>query len=125
MRGLFETDGLHVLRFHSLDFLENTMTESTVILKEKSKDVYFTQKELAKRWRVTESTIKSIRDNGGISYFYPPNSSRVLYPINEVVRIERELLVSNKKEVGKRKEQSVTRREKPVISENSSREWRI
>jgi hypothetical protein len=90
-----------------------------------SRDVYFTQKELAKRWRVTESTIKSIRDNGGISYFFPPNSSRVLYPRNEVVRIERELLVSNKKEVRKRKEQSVNKREKPVISENSSREWRI
>jgi len=91
----------------------------------KCNDVYLTQKELAKRWRVTESTIKSIRDNGGIAHFYPPNSSRVLYPTNEVLRIEAEQLVLNKKEVGKRKEQSVTRREKPVISENSSREWRI
>ena len=90
-----------------------------------SKDVYFTQKELARRWRVTESTIKSIRDNGGIAYFFPPNSSRVLYPVNEVVRVERELLVSNKKEVRKRKERPVTKREKPVISESSSREWRI
>ena len=101
------------------------MTESTVIHKEKSKDVYFTQKELAKRWRVTESTIKSIRDNGGLSYFFPPTSSRVLYPISEVVRIEKELLISNKKEVRKRKEQAVTKREQPVISKNSSREWRI
>ena len=101
------------------------MAESTIRQKENIKDVYFTQKELAKRWRVTEATIKNIRETGGVSYFIPPNSSRVLYPKSEVIRVEKEQLVQKNKEITKRKRQSVTKREKPVISENSSTEWRI
>ena len=50
--------------------------------------VYFTQKELAQRWRISESTVKSIRDRGEIPYFFPPNSSRVLYPREEILTIE-------------------------------------
>lgn len=88
-------------------------------------EVFFTQKELAERWRVTESTIKKIRDNGGISYFFPPNSSRVLYPKSEVIRVEREHLVQNKKEKNTLKKQFDSKMKKPVVSSNSDKKWEI
>ncbi len=60
--------------------------------------VYFTQKELAQRWRVSEATIKKIRDEGGIPYFIPPNSTRVLYPRYEVDQIEQNPINYTRKE---------------------------
>ncbi len=74
------------------------MPEITLEQFKNNTEVFFTQSELAERWRVTEATIKNIRDKGGISHFFLPNSSRVLYPIEEVIRIEIEHLILNKKE---------------------------
>jgi ABC-type microcin C transport system duplicated ATPase subunit YejF len=88
--------------------------------------VYFTQKELAQRWRITEATVKSIRDRGDIPYFFPPSSSRVLYPREEILTIEREQLNCNdKEEERQQKESAVNKRIKPVNPTNSKQEWRI
>ena len=92
---------------------------------ENNTEIFFTQKELAERWRVTEATIKNIRDKGGISHFFLPNSSRVLYPIEEVIRIETEHLVLNKKENNTLREQFDSKMKKPVVSSNSNKKWEI
>ena len=74
--------------------------------------VYYTQKELAQRWRITQATVKSIRDRGEIPYFFPPNSSRVLYPREEILTIEQEQLRSTNKEKRQQK--------KPVVNKRTS-----
>ncbi len=94
--------------------------------KNKKKEVvYFTQKELAQRWRITEATVKSIRDRGEIPYFFPPNSSRVLYPRKEILTIEQEQLRSANKEKRQQKQNTEYKMKKPVVSVQSTKEWRI
>lgn len=87
--------------------------------------VFFTQKELAQRWRVTEATVKSIRDRGEIPYFFPPNSSRVLYPREEILTIEQEQLNSTNKEKQQQKNTATSKRKQPVNPTKSKQEWRI
>ena len=93
--------------------------------KNKNDVVYFTQKELADRWRVTEATIKSIRDRGEIPYFVPPNSSRVLYPKKEILTIEQEQLKLTNKEKRQQKKTAISKRKQPVNPTKSKQEWRI
>jgi len=96
-----------------------------VKIKNENKDVvYFTQKELAQRWRITEATVKSIRDRGEISYFFPPNSSRVLCPREEILTIEQEQLISTNKE-SKHNRKATEIMKKPVSPTQSNKEWRI
>jgi len=87
--------------------------------------VFFTQKELAQRWRVTEATVKSIRDRGEIPYFFPPNSSRVLYPRKEILTIEQEQLISTNKEERQQIKFNKSKMKKPVVSAKPNKEWRI
>ena len=87
--------------------------------------IYFTQQELAKRWRVSEATIKKIRDNGGIPYFLPPNSSRVLYPRDEIIIVEQSKLNLTKKEGPRLKRHSEIKMKKPAVSSTSERKWEI
>ncbi len=101
------------------------MAEIKVEQEQNNTGVFFTQSELAERWRVTEATIKNIRDNGGISYFLPPKSSRILYPVEEVIRIEAEQLKLNKKEKNTLKKQFDSKMKKPVVSSNSDKKWEI
>lgn len=96
-----------------------------VIGKRNDDDVYFTQKELAQRWRVSEATIKNIRDNGGISYFFPPNSSRVLYPRDEIIAVEQNKLNLTSKEDLTLKKNTEFKMKKPVVSSNSDKKWEI
>ncbi len=86
-------------------------------------EIYYSQKELAARWKVTESTIKSWREKGIIPFFQLPLTSRILYPVQAILEIENDH--TKKKEVGTRKEISKNKRETSVISANSSRKWRI
>ena len=101
------------------------MAEIIVEQEQNNTEVFFTQKELAERWKVSEGTLKKIRDNGGISYFFPPNSRRVLYPVEEVIRIEANQLVLNKKEKNTLKKQFDSKMKKPVVSSNSDKKWEI
>ena len=86
---------------------------------------YFTQKELAQRWRITEATVKSIRDRGDIPYFFPPNSSRILYPVKQIIKIENDLLACKNKEDQKSRKLPETKVKKPVNPAKSDKEWRI
>ncbi len=93
--------------------------------KNKNDVVYFTQKELADRWRVTQATIKNIRDKGSIPYFFPPNSSRVLYPRDEIMNIEQSELNLTRKEDCTLKKHTEFKMKKPVVSANSNKKWEI
>jgi hypothetical protein len=50
---------------------------------------YLTQKEVAQRFRVTETTIKNWREQGKLAYLRAPGSTRVLYPIESIEEFER------------------------------------
>ena len=85
---------------------------------------FLTQSELAERWRMTESTIKNLRDRGHISYFRLPGSSRVLYPADVVKELERLHTVPGK-EVDKKRQRTEITRKRPDISATSRKEYRI
>ena len=90
-----------------------------------NKILYYTQKELADRWRVSPSTIKSYRDHGDIPYFSPPGSSKILYPADQIRDIELENSIPQKKEVVTQKKALQQKRNKPVDPTESNRVWRI
>jgi hypothetical protein len=85
---------------------------------------FLTQSELAERWRLTESTIKNLRDRGQLPYFRLPGSSRVLYATEVVKELER-LHTTPAKEVDKERHRTEITRKKPDISATSKKEWRI
>lgn len=80
-----------------------------------------TQNEVAKRFRVTPSTVKNWRENGLLQYIRVPGSTRVLYPVTAVEELERNSL-HQKKEVIRTKE---IKRERPGISPREKKDWRI
>lgn len=91
----------------------------------KKEVVYYTQKELAQRWRVTPATIKELRDKGQVPCFFPPGSSRVLYPVNEIIQIEEDKSNHNQKENYSRKCKPETMMKKPVNPAKSQQDWRM
>ena len=86
---------------------------------------FLTQSELAERWRMTESTIKNLRDRGHISYFRLPGSSRVLYPADVVKELERLNTVPGKEVLPKQIKRSEMKSGKPVVSSKEDQDWRI
>jgi hypothetical protein len=84
-------------------------------------EIYFTQKEVATRWKVTQTTLKNWRDKGVLPFFRVPTSSRILYPIEAILNIEENNI--HEKEV--KLEVAETKREKPVMSTIPKRKWRI
>jgi hypothetical protein len=93
--------------------------------KGKETNIYFTQKELAGRWRITEATVVNLRKNGTIPFFTPPGSSRVLYPIVGILDIEGQTENLYKKKTNRTKQLTENKVEMPVIPTNPNREWRI
>lgn len=81
---------------------------------------FYTQKELAARWHITQSSVKNNRERGLLPYFQIPGSSRVLYPVAEIERIEAENTKRPAKEV---RPKPKANRKLPEVS--STREWRI
>ena len=59
---------------------------------------YLTQKELAQRWRVSQSTIINWREKGEIPYFRVPYSSRILYPEEQIEALEKTNTTNQKEE---------------------------
>ena len=51
---------------------------------------YMTQQEVAKKFRVSPSTIKNWRDQGKLDYFQPDWSTRVLYPKESIDEFEKQ-----------------------------------
>ena len=84
---------------------------------------YYTQAELAKRFRVSPSTIKNWRDQGKLEYFQPDGSSRVLYPRESVEEFERRF-TRRAKTIERRKPAEV-KREVHGMSSKPQKEWRI
>lgn len=87
---------------------------------------YLRQKEVARRWCCSESTIINYRKNGKLPYFIPPGSDRPLYPLDQIEKIEAEL-TQNTKEVKPKKTNvgAEIKRNKPVMSATEDNEWRI
>jgi excisionase family DNA binding protein len=89
--------------------------------KECEKICYLTQKEVASRFRVTESTVKNWRQKGLLRYLRVVGSTRVLYPIDSIEEFEKQS-IHQEKEVVRPKE---IKRERPRISPREKKEWRI
>ena len=85
---------------------------------------YLTQSELAERWRLTQSSIKNLRDRGQLPYFRLPGSSRVLYAAEAVEELER-LHTISAKEVDKKRQHTEIKGKQPDVSATPKKEWRI
>jgi hypothetical protein len=85
---------------------------------------FWTQKEVADYFRVTQNTVIRWRRSGLLSFFRPPASVRVLYYRNEVEQFK-QTNTTQKKGGDKRKTKSGAERKKPDISVTPNGEWRI
>ena len=85
---------------------------------------FFTQKELAKRWNVSEGTVINWRKKGLLSFLKFPGSVRVLYPEHYILTIEQSFETINKSEVIN-KQIKADKGKKPVVSNKPEKEWRI
>lgn len=91
-----------------------------------SSNSFLTQKELAKRWRLSQSCVKNYREAGYLPYFQLPGSKRVLYPVAEIERLEREHLKIVRKEVEPKPKKTETERKSPEGSSACTEsKWRI
>ena len=81
----------------------------------------WTQAEVAKLFRASQSTMKNWRDAGLIGYWQPPGSKRVLYPCEEVRAFYKNNLIKKK---GADRQKAERIREKPCVSP-IKKEWRI
>lgn len=82
---------------------------------------YLTQREVAARFRVAQSTVKNWRERGLLRYFQAPGSSRVIYPMDAVEELERQS-IKQKKEVVKLPE---IKGKRPRIPAQPQRVWRV
>ena len=90
------------------------------MLKEKE---LWTQQEVADYFRVVPSTVKNWRDRGLINYWQAPGSSRVLYYADEIKDFRDKNTFNGKGGVQDKKK--IAKREKPVVSTNPEKAWRI
>ena len=88
-----------------------------------TKQKLWTQKEVAREFRVVPGTIKNWRDRGLLSYCQVPGSTRVFYYRDEVIKL-RENNTILKKGGDRHKPKIRAPKGKPVISENE-KDWRI
>jgi hypothetical protein len=86
----------------------------------KTCDIFLSQKQLAMRWQMSESCVKNYRNKGLLPFFRLPQTSRVLYPLDAIERLEAENTQSNKKENRPKPEKQ---RKSPEVS--STLKWRI
>ena len=82
---------------------------------------YLTQREVASRFRVSQSTVINWRKKRMLDYFQAAGSTKVLYPVTTVEDFERRSL-HKVEEVIKPKEIA---RKSPEISTGPVKEWRI
>ena len=84
---------------------------------------YLTQQQLAERWHVSPGTIINWREAGHLPFFRLPGSSKLLYPTEQIHKIEQQH-TTPVKEGNKTRKPTESQREKPVISAKSKK-WRI
>ena len=83
----------------------------------------WTQSEVAAYFRVVPGTIKNWRDQGLLSYWQAPGSTKVLYYRDELIEFRDKHTVS-KKGGDRHKPKIRVPKGNPVISEND-KDWRI
>jgi len=86
---------------------------------------WLTQKELAARWKVAQSSIIKWRNEGRVPFFRLPGTSRVLYPIDQILECEQTHTTTTKEAQREQKERTELKRKKPVVSAKPFKEWRI
>ena len=93
-----------------------------------NKDVFenelLTQKEVAEYFRVVSGTVKNWRDQGLLSFWQAPGSTRVLY-FSDEIRDFRDKSTISKKGGDREKEPAKIKRKKPDISSTPDTQWRI
>ena len=70
----------------------------------RNEKIFLTQKELSQRWRVSQATIKKMREENSVPFFCVPNTTRVIYPLLGIENIERDENVNFQKEKYRKKE---------------------
>jgi hypothetical protein len=88
---------------------------------EENEQRYFTQKQLAQRWHCTEGSIINYRNKGIIPCFQLPESTKVLYPVEDIIEIEK----NNTTRKGGDKPVAEVKRVKPCVSSSTFKEWRM
>ena len=84
----------------------------------------WTQKEVSDYFRVVPATIKNWRDQGLLSFWQAPGSTRVLYFSGEIKDFRDRNTIS-KKGGDREKEAAKIKRKKPDVSTISNAKWRI
>lgn len=87
----------------------------------KNEAKYLTQREVADRFRVTQSTVKNWRERGLLAYFQAPGSTRVLYPVTAVEQLEKQSIKQKREVVALPK----IKRERPRVPARPEKEWRL
>jgi hypothetical protein len=85
---------------------------------------FWTQKEVADYFRVSQNTIIKWRRSGFLGFIRPPESPRVLYYRDDIEQFK-QTNTTVKKGGDKRKTISETERKKPDISATPGKKWRI
>lgn len=83
-------------------------------------DVFWTQAEVAKRWKCSEANVKNLRVDGLINYFQFGRSVR--YPKADIIEFE---TLNTKQRKGGVKPKAISRKRKPDVSPAPRRSWRI
>ena len=84
----------------------------------------WTQKEVADYFRVVPGTVKNWRDQGLLSYWQAPGSTRVLY-FSAGIKDFRDRNITTKKGGDKTRCLAKIKRTKPDISTTSNKKWRV
>ncbi len=84
----------------------------------------WTQKEVANYFRVVQGTVKNWRDQGLLSYWQAPGSTRVLYLSGEVKDF-RDKNLKPRRGGDRPKLFNGMKKGKPVVSPKSDEDWRI
>ena len=83
-------------------------------------DVFWTQAEVAKRWKCSEANVKNLREQGQITYFVFGRSVR--YPQQDIIEFETH---NTKRRKGGVKPKAINRKRKPDVSPAPLKQWRI
>ena len=89
-------------------------------------NTWLTQKNIAERWHVSQGTIIKWREDGKLPFFRLPGTSKILYPLREIILLETQHTTEMKEYNAKRQKQSTElQRKKPAMSAKPQKEWRI
>ena len=89
----------------------------------KTKKNYWNQQELADRYGVSKGTISKWTKDGHLPFLRYPGSTRILYPIDDVISAEAKHTIQPK-EVEDRVLRAKPMRKKPVVSTTPQTKWK-